>query len=57
MPLARMAIYAKGVDLYLAPTADAKDSWRATIQHVACEGRCFVLSCNQFVTRAMWPLD
>jgi nitrilase len=57
MPLARMAMYGKGVDLYLAPTADARDSWQATIRHVACEGRCFVLSCNQFVTRAMWPDD
>lgn len=57
MPLARMAMYHKGVDLYLAPTADARDSWQATIRHIACEGRCFVLSCNQFVTRDMMPTD
>lgn len=44
MPLARMAMYQKGVDLYLAPTADARDTWQATIQHIAFEGRCFVLS-------------
>ncbi len=55
MPLARMAMYRKGVDIYLAPTADARDSWQATIQHIACEGRCFVLACNQFLTRAMMP--
>ncbi|MFN2456188.1 MAG: carbon-nitrogen hydrolase family protein [Pyrinomonadaceae bacterium] len=55
MPLARMAMYGKGVDLYLAPTADARDSWQATIRHIACEGRCFVLAANQFVTRGMMP--
>ena len=57
MPLARMAMYSKGVELYLAPTADARDSWQATLRHVACEGRCFVLGCNQFVTKVMVPSD
>jgi nitrilase len=57
MPLARMAMYGKGVQLYLAPTADARDSWQATLRHIACEGRCFVLGCNQFVTKAMVPSD
>jgi nitrilase len=57
MPLARMAIYSKGVEIYLAPTADARDTWQATLRHIACEGRCFVLGCNQFVTKAMYPVD
>lgn len=57
MPLARMALYAKGIELYLAPTADARDTWQATLRHIACEGRCFVLGCNQFVTKAMYPAD
>jgi nitrilase len=57
MPLARMAMYGKGIDIWLAPTADARDSWQATIRHIACEGRCFVLSCNQYVTRDMMPRD
>ncbi len=57
MPLARTAMYAKGVELYLAPTADARDTWQATLRHIACEGRCFVLGCNQFVTRDMYPTD
>jgi nitrilase len=55
MPLARTALYGKGVELYLAPTADARDSWQATLQHIALEGRCFVLGCNQFVTKDMYP--
>jgi nitrilase len=57
MPLARMAMYAKGVDIYLAPTADARDTWQATLRHIACEGRCFVLGCNQFVTKSAYPKD
>lgn len=57
MPLARTALYAKGVELYIAPTADARDSWQATIRHIAVEGRCFVLSCNQYVHKSMYPTD
>jgi len=57
MPLARMAMYGKGVELYLAPTADARETWQATMRHVACEGRCFVLGCNQYLTKSMYPAD
>lgn len=57
MPLARMAMYAQGVEFYLAPTADARETWQSTLRHIACEGRCFVLGCNQFVTRDMYPPD
>ncbi|HUT71861.1 MAG TPA: carbon-nitrogen hydrolase family protein [Desulfatiglandales bacterium] len=55
MPMARMAMYGKGVELYLAPTADARDTWQCTLRHIACEGRCFVLGCNQFVRKDMYP--
>jgi len=55
MPLARMALYGKGVELYLAPTADAREAWQSTLVHIACEGRCFVLGCNQYVTKSMYP--
>ncbi|MBC7570290.1 MAG: carbon-nitrogen hydrolase family protein [Spirosoma sp.] len=54
MPLARMAMYQQGVELYLAPTADSRESWTATLRHIALEGRCFVLGCNQFFTKAMY---
>lgn len=57
MPLARMAMYGKGVDIYLAPTADARERWQATLRHIALEGRCFVLGCNQYVTKSMYPAD
>ena len=57
MPLARMAMYAKGVEIYLAPTADGRERWQATLQHIAIEGRCFVLGCNQYATRSQYPDD
>ena len=57
MPLARTAMYAKGVQIYLAPTADDREVWQSTLRHIALEGRCFVLSCNQYVTKDMYPKD
>lgn len=55
MPLARMALYEQNIQIYLAPTADQRDTWQATIRHIACEGRCFVLACNQYVHKSMYP--
>jgi nitrilase len=57
MPLLRMTMYSKGIQLYCAPTADGRDSWLSTMQHIALEGRCFVLSCNQFARRGDYPAD
>lgn len=57
MPLLRMAMYAKGIQLYCAPTADDRDTWLATMQHVALEGRCFVLTACQHLRRADCPAD
>jgi nitrilase len=55
MPLARMSMYKKGVEIYIAPTADSRDEWTSTMKHIALEGRCFVLGCNQFYTKSMYP--
>lgn len=57
MPLLRMAMYGKGIQLYCAPTADDRDTWLATMQHVALEGRCFVLTACQHLRRADCPAD
>jgi nitrilase len=57
MPLARMAMYQKGVEIYLAPTANARPQWQSTLQHIALEGRCFVLGCNQYVEKKNYPAD
>jgi len=57
MPLARTFMYSRGVEIYLAPTADARERWNSTLRHIALEGRCFVLGCNQYVTKNMYPAD
>ncbi|MEU0791420.1 carbon-nitrogen hydrolase family protein [Amycolatopsis sp. NPDC005961] len=44
MPLLRAAMYAKGVEIWCAPTADDRDVWQASMRHIADEGRCFVIS-------------
>jgi nitrilase len=51
MPLYRQHLYNQHIQLYCAPTVDDRDSWLATVRHIAMEGRCFVLSCCQFMTR------
>lgn len=55
MPLARMSMYQQGIEIYLAPTADSRESWQSTMQHIALEGRCFVLACNQFIKKSDYP--
>ena len=57
MPLLRMYMYSRGVQLYCAPTADDRDTWLSSMQHVALEGRCFVLSCCQYLLRGDCPED
>ena len=55
MPLLRMHMYAQGIQIYCTPTADDRETWFATMRHVALEGRCFVLACNQFARRGDYP--
>jgi len=55
MPLLRTYMYAQGIEIYCAPTADHRDTWSATMRHIAAEGRCFVLGCNQFNRRRDFP--
>ncbi|HWL31382.1 MAG TPA: nitrilase-related carbon-nitrogen hydrolase, partial [Xanthobacteraceae bacterium] len=57
MPMLRTAMYAQRIEVYCAPTADGRPTWAPTMQHIAMEGRCFVLSTNQFCRRRDYPDD
>ncbi|KAI1619143.1 putative nitrilase [Exophiala viscosa] len=57
MPAARLALYQQGIEVYIAPNADDLPSWVASMQHIAKEGRCFVISVNQFTRVADFPSD
>ena len=57
MPLARYALYAQGVEIYLAPTWDSGDTWLATMRHIAAEGRCWVVSAGCSMRAADIPAD
>lgn len=48
MPLLRTAMYARGIQLYCAPTVDDRERWTSTMRHIALEGRCFVLAACQY---------
>jgi nitrilase len=57
MPALRMHMYHQGVSLYCAPTADDRDTWLPTMQHIALEGRTFVLTACQYITRTAYGPD
>ena len=57
MPLLRMTMYSKGIQLYCAPTADDRDNWFASMKHIALEVRCYVFSCCQYLKRGDCPDD
>ena len=57
MPSLRQAMYAKGINVWCAPTVDERDIWQASMRHIAYEGRTFVLSACQYLTRADAPDD
>ena len=57
MPALRMSQYAQGVQFYCAPTVDDRENWASTMRTIALEGRCFVISACQYMTRADVPDD
>ena len=57
MPNLRYALYAKGIDLWCAPTVDDREMWPTSMRHIAYEGRTFVLSACQYLRRADAPED
>ena len=57
MPLARVALYQKGVTLYLSPNTNDNPEWQDTVRHIAIEGRCYFINCDMFFTRDQYPKD
>ena len=57
MPLARFALYERGVEIYLAPTAEDSEGWLASMRHIARESRAYVLSCCAFQRASSYPDD
>jgi nitrilase len=57
MPLYRQHLYNQGVQIWCAPTVDAREIWQASMRHIAYEGRCFVLSACQVLTKDDWQED
>lgn len=65
MPLLRSTMYAKGMDIWCAPTVDDRDIWQASMRHIAYEGRNFLVSACQYqgapaqgkIFDQTWPED
>lgn len=57
MPLARYELYQKGVQIWVAPTADDSEGWLATMRHIAIESGAFVISVPQYIERSHFPDD
>jgi nitrilase len=57
MPLSRFALYAQGIDIYIAPTYDSGEGWTGTLQHIAREGRCWVIGSGVIIERSDIPDD
>lgn len=57
MPLARVALYQKGITLYISPNTNDNPEWQNTIRHIAIEGHCYFINCDMYFTRDMYPKD
>lgn len=57
MPLYRSHLYGQGTQIHCTPTVDDRDVWLPTLQMIALEGRCFVVSACQYMTVGDVTLD
>ena len=57
MPLARVALYQKGLTIYLSPNTNDNPEWHDTIRHIAIEGKCFFVNCDMLITKDSYPKD
>ena len=57
MPLARVALYQKGITIYISPNTNDNPEWQSTIQHIAIEGKCYFINADMIVRRSSYPAD
>ena len=57
MPLARVALYQKGITIYISPNTNDNPEWQATIQHIAIEGKCYFINADMIIRRDSYPAD
>ncbi|MBP3869784.1 MAG: carbon-nitrogen hydrolase family protein [Faecalicoccus sp.] len=57
MPLARVALYQKGVNIYISPNTNDNKEWQHTIRHIAIEGHCYFINADLYFTKEMYPMD
>ncbi|MDO4518149.1 MAG: carbon-nitrogen hydrolase family protein [Bacillota bacterium] len=56
MPLARVALYEKGITIYISSNTNDNDEWQNTIRHIAIEGHCYFINADLFFTSEMYPV-
>ena len=57
MPLARVALYQKGITIYISPNTNDNPEWQATIQHIAIEGKCYFINSDMLIRKSSYPND
>ena len=57
MPLARVALYQKGITIYISPNTNDNPEWQATIQHIAIEGKCYFVNADMIIRRSSYPSE
>lgn len=57
MPLARAALYQKGISLYISPNTNDNPEWQDTIRHIAIEGHCYFINCDMIITKSSYPKE
>ncbi|MBR0139114.1 MAG: carbon-nitrogen hydrolase family protein, partial [Firmicutes bacterium] len=55
MPLARVALYQKGISIYISPNTNDNPEWQATTQHIAIEGKCYFINADMIIRKASYP--
>ncbi len=55
MPLARTALYQKGISIYISPNTNDNPEWQNTIRHIAVEGHCYFVNCDMVIGKNDYP--